>query len=119
MLKSPSLSKPGVTLKGRVITFKEIDHNLKGEPFRNVSRCPTTEKLKPQNIHVLMMGSEKYLTEYKLQLRSAQEYCKLHGYIFHAQNPNDVYSRFGVIPPDRGRVHVVSSKALFIHCKDV
>ena len=66
-----------------------------------------------------MMGSEKYLRDYQLQVRSFQEYCKLHGYSFYAQDPDVVLNKVGTIRSDGGRPHqaVVSSKPLFIHCK--
>lgn len=101
----------------KVNVFSDIRTSLSGEIFRNISKCNQTIRLSPNNIHVLMMGSRSYLTEYQLQLHSAQEYCKLHGYHFSAEDPEEVYRKFGTIRADGGHNNIISSKAIFIYCK--
>jgi len=91
--------------------------SINGEIFNNITPCTNSLPISPSNIHVLMMGSKKYLHDYQLQVRSFQEYCKLHGYNFHARDPDVVHRKVGIIRSDVGRNHIVSSKPLFIHCK--
>ena len=99
----------------RIDTSSSID----GEPFKNITHCANSHHVSPNNIHVLMMGSEKFLESYELQSRSFREYCKLHGYNFHTRDPDIVYKTVGTIRSDGGKFHVVSSKPLFIHCKSL
>jgi len=101
------------------VTKVDTSTSINGELFNNITHCTNSHHISPSNIHVLMMGSEKYLRDYQLQVLSFQEYCKLHGYSFYAQDPDVVLNKVGTIRSDGGRPHqaVVSSKPLFIHCK--
>ena len=87
------------------------------ETLSSITHCTNSLPISPSNIHILMMGSKQYLHNYQMQVRSFQEYCKLHGYNFHARDQDVVQRKVGIIRSDVGRNHIVSSKPLFIHCK--
>ena len=96
----------------------DTSFSIAGKPFKNISECTnTSHHVSPQNIHVLMMGSKKYLQRYQFQVQTIQEYCKLHGYNFLVQDPKVVLQVVGTIPSDGGKFSLIASKPLIIHCE--
>lgn len=105
----------------KIYNMEYFEKNLQKEPMgNNISKCTNHRiaDIRPEHIHIIVMGSSEFLKGYVFQVQTIKAYAKLHGYNLHFKDVQPIIDMYGAMPSDRkyNTPSIISSKTLLIYC---